>query len=100
MPSSNADLAEWPRHSAECICRSCRQARRRVQLERVRELRRPEYVGADDVSAHIHALLAAGWSQTRIAREAGVATGTISKVARWPEVTVDVRTAAKILAVR
>ena len=100
MPSSNADLAEWARHSETCICRACRNTRRRAERDRERELRRRVHVGGDDVSAHINGLLAAGWTQTRIASAAGVSSGTISKLKRWPELLLDVRTAEKILALR
>jgi hypothetical protein len=94
MPSTDP----WPqlgKHSATCICRRCRNERRRAAW-------RPapaERVLSDEVSRHIKLLVRMGWTQTQIAKVAGVSTGAIS-TAKEPGVVINVETAEKILAVK
>lgn len=73
MPSTDS-WAALPRHSARCICRRCRDARRREAWRPAA----PERVVSDEAAAHIHQLIRLGWTQVQIAHVTGLATGTIS----------------------
>ena len=77
MPSSDP-YATLPRHSATCICRRCRDARRRAEFESWRQYQEVERVFSDEASAHIHQLIRLGWKQAEIAAAAGVAPSTVS----------------------
>ncbi len=94
MPSSDWP-DEWRPHGPNCFCRRCTWARKRAA-------RRPAQphvvVYADETAAHIRTLVAAGWSQRKIARAAGVSLGVVNKATK-PERVIDVATAEKILAV-
>jgi hypothetical protein len=97
MPSSSPPGERRVPHTEHCICRRCRSARRRQRTE---DRRRPlERVWSDDVAEHIADLLERGWTQTEIAKAAGVSTGVVSK-AKWPGLVLDVETAERIMAVR
>jgi transposase-like protein len=97
MPSS------WPSeegrvpHGPTCICRRCQFARRRQHVEATRQRR--ESVASDEVALHVASLLAQGWTQREIARVAGLSTGAVYR-AKWRGLSLDSRTAEKILAVR
>ena len=93
MPSSNP-VEGWVRHSETCICRSCRGVRRRREREAAQVVR----VQASEVAAHIAALKEAGWTQSAIAKAAGLSVGVVSK-AKFPDSVLDLATAEKILAV-
>jgi hypothetical protein len=78
VPSTDS-WAALPRHSARCICRRCRDARRRSEYEGWRAYGPAvERVYSDEASAHIHQLVRLGWKQTEIAAAAGVAPSTVS----------------------
>ena len=69
MPSSDP-WAVLPRHSARCICRRCRDARRRAEFDSWREYREVERVFSDEAAAYIHQLVRLGWRQKEIAAAA------------------------------
>ncbi len=98
MPSSDTWSA-LPRHSARCICRRCRDARRRTEWEGWRAYGpEVERVYSDEASAHIHVLLRHGWKQTEIAHVTGLAPSTTSQ-AKERGVTINAETSERILAV-
>jgi hypothetical protein len=93
MPSSDP-YAAIPRHGPTCICRRCRNGRRRAQW-------RPapvERVHSDAASRHIKLLIRMGWKQAQIAQAAGLSTGAIS-TAKEPGVVINAETERKVLAV-
>jgi hypothetical protein len=99
VPSREA----WPelgRHSARCICRRCRDARRRAEYEEWRaQQEEVERVLSDEASAHIHVLLGHHWTQREIAKVAGVAPSTVS-TAKERGVWINAETAEAILSVQ
>ena len=99
MPSTDA-YAGWPRHSARCICRPCREARRRAEYEGWRAYGpEVERVYSDEASAHIHQLIRLGWKQKEIAAAAGVAESTVSQ-AKERSATINAETSERICAVQ
>ena len=99
MPSSDP-YAVLPRHSARCICRRCRAARRRAEWEGWRAYGpEVERVYSDAASAHIHQLMRLGWKQAEIAAAAGLAPSTVS-TAKERGVTISAETSERILAVQ
>jgi hypothetical protein len=90
MPSSDP-VAGWKPHGPNCFCSRCASRRRRREHQPVVR------VEAADVSAHIAALKADGWTQQRIAEAAGLSAGVVSK-ARHPDSVLDQATAESILA--
>ena len=98
MPSSDP-WAVLPRHSARCICRRCRDARRRAEFDSWREYGEVERVFSDEAAAHIHQLVRLGWKQTEIARAAGLAPSTVS-TAKERGVLIALTTHDAILAVQ
>lgn len=99
MPSTDT-YAAWPRHSARCICRRCRDARRRAEYEGWRAYGpEVERVYSDEASAHIKQLIRLGWKQTEIADVTGLAPSTIS-TAKEPGATINAETSERILAVQ
>jgi hypothetical protein len=93
VPSTDA-YAGLPRHGPTCICRRCRNERKRAAW-------RPapaERCYSDAASQHIKLLVRMGWKQTQIAEAAGLSTGAIS-TAKEPGIVINVETERKILAV-
>jgi hypothetical protein len=94
MSPSSDPFVGIARHGPTCICRSCRNLRKRAAW-------RPapaERCYSDAASRHIKLLIRMGWKQTQIAAVAGVSTGAVS-TAKEPSVVINVETAEKILAV-
>ncbi len=94
MPSTDA-WAELPRHGPHCLCKPCKNLRKRAAW-------RPapvERVYSDEASRHIKHLVRMGWRQTEFAEAAGVSTGSVSQ-AKVPGVVINAETELKILAVR
>jgi hypothetical protein len=98
VPSSDP-WAVLPRHPARCICRRCRDARRRAEFDSWREYREVERVFSDEAAAHIHQLVRLGWKQKEIAAAAGLAPSTVS-TAKERGVLISATTADAILAVQ
>jgi hypothetical protein len=94
MPSADTEVG-WQRHGATCICRRCRNLRKRQAW---RPAPVEERVYSDEASAHIRQLVRMGWKQTEIAAAAGVSTGAVS-TAKERGVRILASTAEKILAV-
>lgn len=99
MPSSDP-WAVLPRHSARCICRRCRDARRRAEYDSWREYQpKLERVLSDEAAEHIAMLLRHHWKQIDIARVTGLSPATISQAKRR-RVWISAETSERILAVQ
>jgi hypothetical protein len=86
--------AGWRLHGANCICGRCRAARRKAERLAAWEPARA-LVPSDAVAAHLAEL---GWTVRRVAEEAGLSVGVVSK-ARQPGRRLEEETARRLLAV-
>jgi hypothetical protein len=98
LPSADP-YAAIPRHGPTCICRPCRNLRKRADWEAYRRRKPPvERCSSDEAAAHIAMLRRLGWKQQEIARAAGLSDATIS-TAKLPGWVINAETSDKILAV-